>query len=327
MNVRRVITALATSAIVLASVAVAACSAQGDPADMPASRGSPLAAHSSPSHDLSPLANFGRGTASILGVVTDDTVAEFEKASRLRVNLQARYLDWGNDLPLALLYSNASAGVATLIELEPYGVTLSAIANGRKDSYIRTLASEARSVKGKVYLAFAPEMNGNWYSWGGDPSLFVRAWRHFVSVFRSAKATNVSWVWIIHHVEKSAVAHLPSYFPGQSWVTWVGLDGYYEHPYDSFDYLFGQSLTEVRSFTTDPVLVTETAVGPLAGEVPVKIGNLFDSVKARRLLGLIWFDIKQDDPPVHQNWNLESRPAALKAFRADAKQVFKQLEG
>lgn len=326
MNVRRLITLAGTSSVVLGCLAATACSAQGNPAGAPASSSTPHSTHSASTHALSPLANFGKGTASILGIVTDHTVAEFETATRLHVNLQARYLDWGNELPLSLLYSNASAGVATLIELEPYGVSLSAVADGSRDSYIKELASEAKSVKGKVYLAFAPEMNGNWYTWGGHPALFVRAWRHFVSVFRAAKATNVSWVWIIHHVERSAVAHLPSYFPGQSWVTWVGLDGYYEHPYDSFDYLFGNSLNEVRTFTTDPVLVTETAVGPLAGDVPTKIDNLFDSVKARRLLGLIWFDIKQTDPPVHQNWNLESRPAALRAFRAAAKRIFSQLE-
>jgi len=325
MNVRRLITVAATTSVVLGSLAAAACSAQGDPVGAPPSRGSPHRTASTPA--ASPLASFGKGTASVLGIVTDHTVADFEKATRVKVNVQARYLDWGHDLPLSLLAGNASAGVATLIELEPYGVSLRSVADGSRDSYIKTLASEAESVKGKVYLAFAPEMNGNWYTWGGHPALFVQAWRHFVTVFRSAKATNVSWVWIIHHVEKSAVAHLPSYFPGQSWVTWVGLDGYYEHPYDSFDYLFGNSLNEVRTFTTDPVLVTETAVGPLAGVVPIKIDNLFDSVKARRLLGLIWFDIKQDDPPVHQNWNLESRLSALAAFRVAARRIFKQLEG
>jgi Glycosyl hydrolase family 26 len=325
MNVRRLVIVAATSSFVLGCLAASACSAPGDTAGTSASRGSPHP--STLTQTASPLATFGKGTASVLGIVTNDSVAEFEQASHLKVNVQARYLDWGNDLPLSVLDSNASAGIATLIELEPVGVHLSAIADGRKDSYIKTLASEARSVTGKVYLAFAPEMNGNWYSWGGDPALFVRAWRHLVSVFRDAKATNVSWVWIIHHVEKGAVAHLPSYFPGKSWVTWVGLDGYYEHPYDTFSYLFAPSLTEVRTFTSVPVLITETAVGPLAGAVPSKIDNLFDSVKAKRLLGLIWFDIKQNDPPVHQNWNLESRPAAMAAFRVAAKRIFKQLEG
>jgi hypothetical protein len=35
-------------------------------------------------------------------------------------------------------------------------------------------------------------------------------------------------------------------------------------------------------------------------------------------LGLVWFDISQDDGLYHQDWHLEGNPAAVTAFRRAA---------
>ena len=69
--------------------------------------------------------------------------------------------------------------------------------------------------------------------------------------------------------------------------------------------------------THKPVLLSETAVGPGAGQ-PSKIGNLFTGMRQYQTLGLVWFDIAQDDGIYHQDWRLENSPAAEAAFRRGA---------
>jgi hypothetical protein len=70
----------------------------------------------------------------------------------------------------------------------------------------------------------------------------------------------------------------------------------------------------VRVFTRKPILLSETAVGPKAGQI-VKIGNLFDGMRQYKMLGLVWFNKAQHDGIRHQDWRLEENPAAEAAFR------------
>ena len=101
------------------------------------------------------------------------------------------------------------------------------------------------------------------------------------------------------------------------YVTWVGIDGYYYRPSDTFTSVFGKTITQVRAFTGKPVLLSETAVGPKAGQ-SAKIGDLFNGMRQYGTLGLVWFDIAQNDGIYHQDWHIEDSPAAVTAFRRGA---------
>ena len=61
----------------------------------------------------------------------------------------------------------------------------------------------------------------------------------------------------------------------------------------------------MQGLTDKPILLSETAVGPAAGEF-AKITNLFSGIRQYRTLGLVWFDIDQHGSPVHQDWRLEN---------------------
>ena len=65
------------------------------------------------------------------------------------------------------------------------------------------------------------------------------------------------------------------------------------------------------------MLLSKTAVGPEADQ-SVKIGDLFAGMREYGTLGLMWFDIAQDDGIYHQNWRIEDSPAAEVAFRRAA---------
>jgi len=70
----------------------------------------------------------------------------------------------------------------------------------------------------------------------------------------------------------------------------------------------------VRAFADKPVLLSETAVGPDTGQ-SAKIGNLFAGMRQYGTLGLVWFDIAQNNGIYHQDWRIEDHLAAEAAFR------------
>jgi hypothetical protein len=159
-------------------------------------------------------------------------------------------------------------------------------------------------------------MNGDWYSWGyrhAAPAVFVAAWRHIVTLFRALGARNVTWLWTVNIIHRGGIIATPTrWWPGRSYVTWVGLDGYYYDRAWKFAPLFGPTIAAVRELTHDPILIAETAAAPGTGQAS-KIADLFAGIRLYGLLGFVWFD------SVHvKDWRLDN-PAAIAVFRQNAK--------
>jgi hypothetical protein len=140
----------------------------------------------------------------------------------------------------------------------------------------------------------------------------VAAWRHIVTLFRGQGADNVTWLWTIN-ADVAGSGPIAKWWPGAQYVTWVGIDGFYYRQSDTFTTVFGQTIDQVRTFTSKPVLLSETAVGPKAGQF-AKIGNLFNGMRRYHTLGLVWFDVRQDDGVLHQDWRIEDSKAAAAAL-------------
>jgi len=209
-------------------------------------------------------------------------------------------------------------GAEPLIQIEPDHIGIHQIADGYFDSYLRAYAAQVREYRHPVILSFAPEPNGPWYSWGWTrtaPATWVAAWRHVVRVFRAQHATNVTWLWTVNR-KFTGSGPLRAYWPGSSYVNWVGIDAYYEYRDDTFSSVFGPTLAAVRAITGKPVLLSETAVGPVSGQVRC-IPGLFAGIRRHRLLGLVWFDLAQHRGIHHQDWRLEHAPAGLAVFRRE----------
>ena len=209
-------------------------------------------------------------------------------------------------------------GAVPFLQLNPGSVTMKDVAAGVEDERLRADAEQVRGLGQQIMLSFAPEANGNWYQWGWSrtpAAQWVAAWRHVVSVFRSAGARNVTWVWTMNIPFKGS-GPISDYWPGASYVGEVGIDGYYVHASDTFASVFGPIIAAARKFSSKPVLISETAIGPDSGpRRESQIQGLFAGVKADHLLGFIWFDQTQNGGIYHQDWRLEDDPAALAAFR------------
>jgi hypothetical protein len=128
-----------------------------------------------------------------------------------------------------------------------------------------------------------------------------------------SSASNVTWLWTINQ-DRPGTGPIASWWPGAKYVTWVGIDGYYFRRSDTFASVFGSTIHQVRDLTGKPILLSETAVGPRAGQF-TKISDLFSEMRQYRTLGLVWFDKVQNDGIYHQDWRIENDPQADAAFR------------
>ncbi len=211
-------------------------------------------------------------------------------------------------------------GAVPLVQLNPGRVPMKDVAAGREDSYLRSFAEQVRSYGHHVIIGFASEQDGTWDRWGythTSPGTWIAAWRHVVTVFRKAGADNVTWLWTVNAELGTSTGPLHDWWPGSRYVTWVGIDGYYFQNDATFTSVFGSTIRDIRKFTNTPILLSEIAIGPVAG--PSKIPGLLTGIEADHLLGLVWYDQAQHDGIYHQDWRLEDNPAALAAFRSAVK--------
>jgi hypothetical protein len=282
-----------------------------------------VASHSAPGTPTAQAATLPSSPASYLGVYAPGSpgayqpVADFAKAAGRQPNLVGYFSGWAEPFATAFAQRSRSHGAATIVQIDPTDADVAAIAAGAYDKdYLRPYADSVRKFGHPVVIGFGHEMNAPWYSWGYGrvpPRTFVAAWRHIVTLFRGQGADNVTWLWTIN-ADLSDTGPITSWWPGARYVSWVGIDGYYYRPSDNFAGVFGRTIAQVRTFTRKPVLLSETGVGPRAGQ-HAKITNLFAGMRQDKMLGLVWFDMDQHDGIYHQDWRIQDSPAAESAFR------------
>jgi mannan endo-1,4-beta-mannosidase len=254
-----------------------------------------------------------------LARTSPDYLNGFEQTTGLKPGIVEIYQAFGQPFPSSWAGTLLARGILPLIQLNPHLVTLEAIAAGRYDRYLSQYAAAVRALGGPVGLSFGHEMNGTWYWWGYRhvlPAVFVAAWRHIHQVFAAEGAQKVIWVWsVVRNTpgDPRVSPALRPWWPGGAYVNWVGLDIYYYNPKVTFQGEFVPTITAVRGFTDDPILLTETAVPNQSGQVR-QIADLFAGVQASHLLGIIWYNEN-----VLHTWQLDkSRRAAIAAFRRGA---------
>jgi hypothetical protein len=265
-------------------------------------------------------------TASYLGVYTKglpdsyEPITAFTRATGANPDLVMYYSGWYVPFPSGFASTVASHGAVPLVQIDPDNINVARIASGRYDGYLSAYAEAVRAYHHPVILSFGHEMNGNWSSWGyrhTSPAAFVAAWRHIVSLFRALGAQNATWLWTVNIINDSRSGkvdgNLRHWWPGSSYVTWVGIDGYYLQPNWQFAPLFGPTIGAVKALTNDPILIGETGAVPAAGQ-PAKINDLFAGVRAYGLLGFVWFNSTNT---IGQTFGI-SNPAAIAAFRKGA---------
>jgi hypothetical protein len=246
-------------------------------------------------------------------------VTAFANATGAKPDIVMYYSGWYVPFPTGFAKTVADNGAVPLVQMDPDGINVARIASGRYDGYLSSYAEAVRAYGHPVIVSFGHEMNGSWSDWGythQSPAAFVAAWRHIVTIFRALGAQNVTWLWtvnIINSGRSEKIDRVNPWWPGSSYVTWVGIDGYYLKSNWQFAPLFGPTISAVRALTSAPILIAETGALELADQ-PAKISDLFAGVRSYGLLGFVWYNSMNT---IQQQFSLNGS-AAITAFRKGA---------
>jgi hypothetical protein len=298
--------------VLLIAVSIAAASLISTGARFTLLPASPPTAHATlPRTPSSYLGVYEAGAPPGYGLVTG-----FAEAAGKQPNIVGYYSGWVEPFQASFAEQIHAHGATPFVQIDPTLASVGKIADGAYDLYLRQYADSVRNFGHAVVIGFGHEMNARRYSWGYGhvrPSVFVAAWRHIVTVFREQGADNVTWLWTVNQ-DSPGTGPVAAWWPGAAYVTWVGIDGYYFRPSDTFASVFGLTIAQVRVLTDKPILLSETAVGRNTSQF-AKIGDLFDGMRRYKTLGLVWFDIAQSGGIFHQDWRIEGDEAAEAAFR------------
>ena len=216
--------------------------------------------------------------------------------------------------PMNVVSVNAGRNIATVISLNIKSIKLDSLRNdtllreitlGIWDSTLAIFAKQAKQAAVPVYLRFGYEMNGNWFSWGQKPAEFVLAWNHAHRIFAQEQADNVKWIFApgVLCGGMTPEQDFFSYYPGDSAVDIVGLDGYNfgDDPLNSrqwqwFAEIFGESLVAIRSLNK-PVWITE--IGCAAdGRRPDWLGHVLSFMDRNPCIeAMLWFNMCKNGEP------------------------------
>jgi mannan endo-1,4-beta-mannosidase len=240
-------------------------------------------------------------------------VQTFATSAGTRPNLIGEYMAWNNPMDTQAAANAWSYGALYYMVWEPYNTSVAAIAAGRSDAYISSIARQVRALNQPVAISFGHEFNGNWYPWGTTGTTsddFVTAWRLIHRLFAKADARNVIWIWNPNVINANPQLDLADYYPGDAYVTWVGITGYFSTTGpDTFEGLYGPTMQEIRGFTTKPFLIAETSVETGPDEVAAAQALVSGVRQSPDVLGFIWFNYSK----LGVDWRLQTRPSVQSA--------------
>lgn len=253
------------------------------------------------------------------GVYAGDDVsslAGFESLVGSKPSLSANFVSWDDSFPTAIAAPVCAAGQTQVIFWENYDHSLDNIISGQYDSYIQTFATAAQSYGCPIIISLFHEMNGNWDDWDGtvgdnSPAKIIAAWKHVHDLF--ATATNVKWAFVVNSdsVPDTAANSIAAYYPGSSYVDYVGIDGFnFGNPWQSFSDIFSSALSQLSGYGK-PVYIFSMASAAGSNKAAWITDAIGTQIPADGVSGWIWFNQNKE-----QNWTVNSDPASLAAFKA-----------
>lgn len=246
-----------------------------------------------------------------------------EAATGIHADIVSWYTPLGMPFNAGGAAQIAGDGALPVLEIDSDTTPLSGIASGGWDAFLTGYAQAVAAYHAPLAIDFNHEFNGNWSVWGphlNNAKSFVAAWRRIVTIFKKNGANNVIWVWN-PNVNAGNVADMRAFYPGDKYVTWVGLDGYFFRPGETYADVYPATLRELATVTSKPVLVVETGAPPGPGRAG-QISSLFAGLRNDpSVIGVIWFDY---DKGPGDNWRLEDDGGSVSAFRSGAGAYIKQ---
>ncbi len=269
----------------------------------------------------------GRKLASLMWYVTWDDPFPTQSCEIVRKHGAVPHITW------ELFWPSQDPDNARFCPQDQTG--LDDVLTGNYNSYIDQFAMNAKNWGGDVFIRFLHEFNGNWYIWSGNkngrenggPEKVKQVWRFVVDRFRALGVNNVKWVWCPHaygyDISPEPWNSLASYWPGNDYVDWLGVDAYNWYPedpwggkrlYQDFDDCFGDTYRTLMSLSKKPIMIAEMGTGEFdyRGTTKVQwISETFARMKFYPQIKMyVWFHIKKE-----LDWRINSSQEVLAAFQ------------
>ena len=221
---------------------------------------------------------------------------------------------------------------------------LDAILEGKWDAYINKWGDEARAFGKPMIVAFANEMNGDWFPWSGwfygadkpiggasdqwqGPEHFKKAYRYVVDHVRARGATNIKWMFHTNNYSYPLDTwnFAAAYYPGPEYVDWLGISVYgqqfKDEPWADIPPLVDWPYEEMaRLDPKKPIMIAEWATGefPHSGNKGAWIQeglDLFRTRYPRIKAAVYWHERWQNQDQTYSNLRVNSSVESLNAYR------------
>jgi beta-mannanase len=271
---------------------------------------------------------------ALLGAfVGTGTFAQFETLLGRSIPIVHNFYGWSDNW-VTRAQSDVQSGRIPLITWEAWqggvGTSLDDIINGVHDTMIQSRAQAARNIGERFFLRWGHEMNGNWYPWdgfhnGAGPSAaakYIAAYRHIHDVFVGQGATNVLWVFCpnVDSVPGDAWNAWTNYYPGDTYVDWMGFDGYNwgttqtTSAWQTFPNMASRIYPSIAA-KGKPIMIPETASAEQGGNKAQWIAAVLPALQSSfpAIKAFAWFEMNKET-----DWRVESSQAAAQSFIAFA---------
>lgn len=209
-------------------------------------------------------------------------ISQFEQLSRRKIAWAYFSNNWGDQVqfPFSEISKIKKAGRIPFVRImlrnrnnpTQFGkVDLHSIVSGKLDEQIKDWAKNARDLNSPLLVEFCPEMNGDWFPWSGvkvTPELYVQAHMRLVTLMKEANATNLTWFFHLNAGSSpdSGWNNYKSYYPGDTYIDWLGLSVYGPHTnandYQTFETVLSRAYPEITALSeTKPIAILEWGIG------------------------------------------------------------------
>ena len=259
-----------------------------------------------------------------LGVSTDiGRLDAFDEAAGLGGSGHpAIYNQWttpsGQVQPI-LTSAKTRSGMAPMISWN-LPMTGDRITNGSQDSYLWAQAQAVKNYGGPVFIRLDWEMNADFYpDWnlpGVTPAMFIAAWRYVYGIFQKDGATNAAFVWCPNLWNAPGDLSASTWYPGDAYVDWLGIDAYPQSAVASFVLTGPGGLDDTAKFAVQhdkPLMVAEWAPALPQPDTAAAMSLIFDFAAAhpKTVKALVYFDFDTNG----KDYTLKDHPVGAAEFR------------
>jgi hypothetical protein len=183
-----------------------------------------------------------------------------------------------------------------------------AMLDGSEDADLKFFAQGAAKYSGQIILALNEEVNGNSNMWSGTvrentPAKAIAAFQHEENIIKPI-ASNIKFAYSVNHrsVPDTAGNSLTSYYPGDSFVDIVGVNGT-NLGTDTWEQVFGGALQTLSQYHKPLWILSEATVQNKAQF----IADTFAGARKFHLAGFLYFNQNGGDG----DWLLDATAMAM----------------